>query len=744
MKLYLLLFSILLPTLLFSQSDFKDVYKALSVDDKFSNMITLQKYQQQNPNHAIAYYLLAKIYNEYMCETDPLTMIDFINTNYNELKTNFQLAKFQLDEGQARRDRDYYGDIQITTDKRNVTLPDIIIDIDKRLGSAKEYYNNATGVHDNYTRCIEKYNQCLYSFRDILRLNAYYKDLSLMSDNELLKQVKDIASNFDSVLVFFQAYTVSCEKMAHLLKVYQYHLNPITTYRLEGLVEADFTAPIVELWDFKSWAGSFLKTHETDIVAIRDGLYREEEKQKQQINRLKNEETYGDEMVVYKTEDKFLNLIAKYDFSSIAKELLAYKNEKIDFLTMCRRTINDPSALNNEYFENRLLYYKELSFKKRELNDKADKLKQSGTMDAIGKYLGFFDSKYNGHDGFVRWCNVDKYDNDLILNTHLRKIQLFHERDISEYYYSDSIVKHANMNLSFGAQPILCDSIYSDTLITTANQQFKNKWNYLFGIRYDKKNNMSPFITRVDKAGRFSWFTDVKTSVNQNATIKIPVLNLIRDDSTTISLCHARNSNSDTLSGSNFLIGCNWKGEVFQQSLINDIGFPRYLHYDEINQQYLIITKGNSIVNVNNEIDTLSVILTDQNGNMVWKKQFLIKGSLVDVINTNSNFFIVCNAETFSFFDNNNVIESKIDAKGSIISIYINRDGKIKHGFEYSIDGGISATLSRKITSNLLTISGAVKDMNGKEDVFYLLTDSDGIPVFSNNEKLLHKPISFD
>jgi hypothetical protein len=447
--------------------------------------------------------------------------------------------------------------------------------------------------------------------------------------------------------------------------------------------------------------------------------------------------------VVYKTEDKFLNLIAKYDFSSIAKELLAYKNEKIDFLSMCRRTINDPNALSNEYFENRLLYYKELSFKKRELNDKVDKLKQSGTMDAIGKYLGFFDSKYNGHDGFVRWCIVDKYDNDLLLDSHLRKIQLFHERDKSEYYYSDSIVKHANMNLSFGAHPFFYDSLYSDTLITLDNQQFKNKWNYLFGIKYDKKNNMFPFITKVDKAGKFSWFSEIKTSRNQNAAINIPVFNLIRDDSTTISLCHVRNTNSDTISCSNFLIGCDWKGDISPQLSISDIGFPHFFHYDEINQQYLIITKGNSLFNNTEKIDSLSVMLADQSGNLVWKKQFLIKGSLVDVINTNSNFFIVCKAESFSVIGGNNVIDSKNGSKGSIVSVYINRDGKIKQGFHYSIDGEINVTICRKITSNLLTFSGTLNDKDGKEDVFYLLTDSDGTPVFSNTDNLKYIPINF-
>jgi len=321
MKKYLFILFTIISSASIAQPEFKEVYKSLGINDRFSNMMNLRDYQYQNHDHAIAYFLLAEIYDQYMRETDPLVMLDVLTADYQELKTNYGLAKFKLDESQVRRDREYFGEIKITTTKRNVSLPDIVNEIDNRLKAAEVYSNDAINLHNSYYRCIEKYNQCLFKYREILKFNPNYKDMYLMVDDDLIADVQGIAVNFDSVMIYFDSYKISCSKMPHLIKVNQYHLNPIITYRLEGLVDADFTLPVVELWDFKSWAESFLKNVDNDIVPIRKGMVDVDNRLDQQIGKLKNEDIYGDNLSVFKPEDKFLNLIGKYDYSSIVKDL---------------------------------------------------------------------------------------------------------------------------------------------------------------------------------------------------------------------------------------------------------------------------------------------------------------------------------------------------------------------------------------------------------------------------------------
>jgi len=733
MKRYILTLLICISVLSgFSQPDFKDLYESIPLNDRFSNMLNLRHYQSSKPEHAIPYFLLAEIHYRYMYETNPLYQFDFVESNYHELVTYYGLAKIRLTESQARQDREYYGNIDIVTDKRKVTLPDILNAIDVRLAEADLYFNNAKSVHENYLKCIGKYNECLFKFREIVEGYPNYKDLYLLADYSIKKDVETIGANFDSSLVFFDAYKVSCAKLSHLLNVNNYKLNPIVTYRLEGLVEPDFTQPVVGLWNFKSWAKNFLDILNGDIRNIKDGLIENDKQLDKQIEKLKKEEVYSDDLQYFKPEDKFRNLIGKYDYASLCNELLGYKISKEKYLAKTRETINDPKN-SEEYLINRLRFFKDLAFMKVELNEEANRLKQSASIDDVGKYFEFFDTRYRGLDGLTRWCEVEKYDNDNLFISNLNHLLAFVEQEKLQNIFADSSVTYKNKTIAFGIQQPAPESLKRDTMITLHLNQFKKNWNYLSGYEIGKDSIFRSFVTKVDEKGSVAWFATPLFQSSDSIKKIIPVYQQPLDDSTLVVVNALLTSNKGVQKIENFISKYDWNGKPMPTKQPVQTDYPRYFYVDEINEQYLMITRGQTDEDISTSEDTLTVSLFDYSGSEIWKNEYLLKGNFVDVIFTNSNFFITCNYSSFSDLNSVNLTSGKENLM-NMIGIYITREGKTREIHQYKSSENLVCNLSSKVTSSHINLAG---EKNQKEP-FYVLIDPDGKLIFSTDPTLEH------
>ncbi len=722
----------------FSQNEFKPLFESLSVNDRFSNMVNLRHYQSKFPGHAVTYYLIGDVFEKYMTETNPLFLFSFLEINYMDAITNYNLCKYKIDERQARQDREYFGDIEIITDNKKAGLPDILYDLEVRLDRTEKYYINAKRLHDNYYRCIEKYNESLFKFRSIIERFPDYKGLLLLSDDKLRKEVMSIASNFDSSLVYFDIYKASCSFFPHLIKVNEYKLNPITTYRLEGLVEADFTRPIVELWSFREWVNEFIGILDGDIKYIRNGLFENDKKLDLQIEKLKTENKYDDGMTYFLPEVKFKNLIGKYDYSSLCNKLFDYRGSKVEYLVNTRAEINDPVNISDDVLINRLRFYKDLAFQKEELNKVADSLKQSVNIDEIGKNFDFFETKYRGLDGLIRWCEVEKYDNDIIFSRNISNMKGFIENEKIKNAFTDSTTLWKNKNVALGVQFPDPLSLRKDTSITTHYELFKKRYPVISGYEISKDSMFKSFTSLIDRAGKIKWlnYQDVRTK----DTIKevSPVFQQILDDSTFYIVNTALTRRSGNDGSINFITGYDWEGKKVISKNVEARGYPRYFYADEINESFLLVTKGNNKMNDSEITDTMTISLYDFRGNIIWANKYLLKGSFVNIVYTNSELFITLNCN-YLYDESGGLEEYKGDTK-SIICLHLSREGKVKAVHRYSDDNDVQCYFSEKVTSNIINLLGEVKaDGSSEGEPLYLLIDPEGKIEFSTKKDLTYK-----
>ncbi len=727
----------------FAQIDFDDLFKSMKNNDRFSNMLNLRHYQMEKPERAVPYFLLGGLLEQYLHEADPLKYFFNLEIDYQQAKTCYGLAKGKLDEKQARQDREYFGDIRILDGEKKVDREDIVSEIDKRLKSIEEYYQNASKVNDSYIRFINQYNECLFGFRNILGYYPYFKDLCLLANPAQIKSIEKIGANFEESLSNFKSYSEACKKVAYFSKIPVLKLKPIVTYRLEGLVESNYSAPMVELWDYKSWADDFVNVMNSDIKTIREELIETDTKLDAQIKDLQEHEFYNDEFTVFKPDEHFKFLIGKYDYNSICNKLLNYKEAKIDFLKFSRRKINDPLDTTETYLINRLTFYKELATDLNELNDEASALQKSVTIENMEKYFNFFETRYQGMDRFSRWCNVELYNNTNTFNKNLKNLDSFLKRENEKYNYSGRDAVFQNRKLALGIQHPDTSAWKPDNLIT---QKFlpSGKTTYcLSGYEIKKDSLFNPFVAQVDSSRKVRWFDTpgFKTEKNVKASFVVSEMKLL-DDSTLILLFSKQRSKTTNSSFQNYVTKYNWKGKELSRTLIDTLGIPKFFYYDEISDEYFLVTQRANSKDNNDRMVQLNCHLVSGNGEEKWSRQFSMNGSFVDVILTNSNFFVFVNASRFT-----NGAAFNLDGKGetSALGIFLNHDGSVKGYHQFGTKGGLNLSSAIKINSNNLNLIGKcnpeAKDVNG---CVYLLITPEGAISFKNKEEIWAKKTEAD
>jgi hypothetical protein len=716
----------------FAQTDFDDLFESMKSNDRFSNVLHLRYYQKEKPEHAIAYYLLGDAFDKYMRETDPLKYFFNLNNYYQQANTCYGLAKGKLDQKQARADREYFGEIKILDGDRKVDYEDIIFEIEKRLKSLEDYYQNASKVNDFYVRFVNKYNECLFGFRNILGYYPYYKDLCLLANPAQIKSIEKIGANFEESLSYFNSYSAACKTLPYFSKIPVSKLKPIITYRLEGLVESDYSAPLVELWDYKTWANDFVNVIDKDIKTIRDELISTDTKLDAQIKKLQENEFYSDELNVFKSDERFKFLIGKYDYNSLSNKLLNYKESKIDFLKFSRSKINDPMDTTETYLINRLTFYKDLALKLNALNSEASDLEKSVTIAGVEKYNDFYETRYQGMDRFIRWCNAERFNNTKTFNKNLKNLDLFLKREEEKYDYKGIDAVYLTKKLALGVQH-QNDALKPDQLITQKFMPFAKSTYYLSGIEVGKDSLAHPFIAQADTSRNVRWFVSphFQKEKDEKSSVVVSEMKLL-DDSTLLILFHKQHKSPTGLKFQNYVAKYDWKGKELSRMLIDTLGVPQFFYYDDISDEYFLATKQDLNKDTNNGMEQLNCHLLAGNGDEKWIKQFSIKGNLVDVVLTNSNYFVFVNASNFF-----NRTDFQFDGKGetSALGIYINHDGSIKGHHQFNCEGGLVLSSVLKVNSNNLSLIGKHNPKIKNENVF-LLISPDGEIVFKNKDEI--------
>ena len=406
-----------------------------------------------------------------------------------------------------------------------------------------------------------------------------------------------------------------------------------------------------------------------------------------------------------------------------------------------RSKINDPLDSSEVYMINRLTFYKDLANQLNELNKEAVFLGESVTLDDAGKNLDFFNTRYQGMDRLVRWCNVEQYNNLNIFNKNLKNFEFFLNQEKEKYCYTGITALFAKRKVALGIQHPDSSALTSDTLITQKFLPFGKTTYFLAGIEVANDSFSLPFVAQADTGRQFRWLVIPHIETGKNAKACFTVADMkVLNDSTTLLLISGQTRTADETAFQNYVLKYDWKGKESSKTLIDTTGIPQFFYYDDIANEYFLISRQEISDENGKKIGQLNCHLSGIGGESKWLKSFLCEGDFVDMILTNSNFFVFLNANKFEDKEHFN-----LDGRGknSALGIYINHDGTIKNYCEYHAEEGISISQAVKINSNTLNIFGRFGQKENSDNRYvYLLIDPEGNILFKNDEDMMVRKTS--
>jgi hypothetical protein len=607
---------------------YKDVYASLKTSKDFEVYQLLMTFHDQEPKHANTYYQLGIINQRWMRQYDPFLKSDLVKSNIQSASLYLSLCLRFLDDKEARRNEVYYQDVKPPEGKKGIELADIVKDIQDRIQDVKQYGNHINKIDSNFIGCVKSYNLCIRTFNDINQKNSRLKDLYFIKDISLTKELEALKNQFDSTLFYLNG----LKKALHECPIGNYNpeykLIPIDVYRLHGLTSVNFLNNKISLWDFGSWCDSFQKTINTEINELFTKAKETDILHTRYIGSLRN---YDSKEIPsnYILNPLIINKFGKYDFKSPVPRLFIFQESKIVLLEHNAVFKQNNDSISRDYLQNHPEFY----FKLIDLKSKSDSLlnvfRSYVTTESIQKYSQFFNDRYNGYAGTVKYIENQNTDNVSVLNESLNKYKC----NVLESFVPDTtkkdVIPYKNNSLRIS---IINPGLVKGEGYFTFNKTIAlNGLHYLTGSLFQKNLNPVPFVAVIDNQKSIKWIKTYKLGTGPQYGLHISSI----PDAIVFTITEKTNKGIK-----NYLLTLDIDGNIKSSKDVNLPAVIRTLQYDDINQTFLLAAKGTELWPYTIDSDTLRVLMTDLSFKKKWQKNCWFDGCLSNILKINDQLYI--------------------------------------------------------------------------------------------------------
>ncbi len=730
---YLITFVLLLQLqFAYSQRNlkYKDVYKAVNEKEKEEVYSLLLVYQKQDPFFANTYFQLGLIAQYWSKDYDALTNLKDVEFFIYNTGLYFGLANAKIDAKEIRKNDKYYLNVDRFKSLEKLEVEEVKTFINEQIAANNEYKKNVYIVTDLFNSSINHYNRCINIFKDINRKNNKIKDIYMTAGPEFTKQLNELESSFDSTIYYLQNYQTAIKN--YPIKEYnqKYKLLPIETYRLHGLTGSDFLKDEIPIWNYGAWVKDVKKVLSSDISKIRQDINTADDLLNKNTSFLLETNEFKEDFGLKGIDSRLKYKIGKFDHKSILLYLFNYKESKLEFLTQTKKPINNPEDSLNTYLTiQKARFYENLVNKKLSSDSLNKNIVNNINSYDLNKYNEFFTNKYGGEAGLKNYSNNESE----LLNKQL-------ERSLNNFKYflvndkksdSDSIeYKTAQIYLKKSIPDFehAQNGMYYTVDYVKSGRDF-----YITGYT-SIKGKLQAFIAKTTRLSDIKWLKIITTKGNSTGTN-------IREKGLGCELLMNEFNGSEF---TNELYSFDDLGKQKDKISINIKGYPRYFSFDEINQQYLIISKGNTPNSINCLADPLTFAKVGSEKNeVVWQTKLNIKGQFVDIIKLNQEYYLFSNFSEYSTDStklaskaganplSTNLLINVVDESGAVLK----EKAILNNNPFFAID---AIKLSNK-TINIVGLKSDLIDLNNTEEsrekkFLYLLLNSNG-EVYYNNWK---------
>ncbi len=712
---------------------YKDIYEIVLSGNKSKAFENLLSYQKQDPHHPNTYYHLGYIAFEFAKEKDPLR--DYSDMSYFLYHSNlfYNLCLKYLDEKEARKNWEMYNHIKPADGAKRVEYEQLVNHIKNQLSEVADFKKNIETIRDNYYGAVRNYTNCLNTFKQIADKNNKLKDIYLTANEQLINEIKDIGTDFDSTRFYFDNYKSAIKTFPIKNYNQDYKLVPIETYRLDGLTKSDFLKNDISLWDYRSWSDTVLAVIEKDISKLRMDIESEGKKIESLTNLMNITKDYSSNYDYYSMDVEFGYRVGRYDFQPLILDLFNYNVNRLNLMIDSKNPINNPAHTNDSTLSLRkkLLFYKDLVNRKIEADNELKILNKNLTSFNVLKYQSYIDEQYKGEKGLRNYLSKEPSNLETLMDASMENLKKNIVEEQNRKHNSPVVIKNKTYEIPLAISALKTDNPETGKYYTTSVAINTKGDYYITGFLAKTENKTTAFVAKSDSSFNIKWVKKVDFSSGKKSTLMNYGDVIDVTDDGCIVIVHTRDLMDGNLTIANKLLRYNGKGEELTRQPIGPGLVPRLMMFDAINEKITAVYKGKQLQENADGVDTLMVSYSDSVGRAIWQTQLQLNGNVVNIIRSNKNLILVGNYSKL-IFDNNeqslsgskaNAFLSVFNSEGSIISLK-----KYNDNFTYYL------THSIKLDSETLNLVGFKTDetnlskIENKSDIKleYMLVNTNG------------------
>lgn len=618
-----------LPVL--GQVKYKDLFLTFPGLSETEVKSALKEFWAQEPDHPNTNFRLAMLYKSAFQKADPLTEYVYALANAEQAKIRFLKAKQLVDQREVDRNNEYYQPFFKTLDSKgrpNVEYPLVASSIQNSYDSLELFLAKITPIYTSFTQSVNHYDQAVKIFAEISHDYASIEDIYLLHDQKLDGRLTRLKNNFDSTIINLNQYISLVKSYPIKDHRQQYKVNPIYTYRLDGLLtNINFLTNQIDLWDYSSWVDQVRKEVSTQVADLRKKIQANDQKLNESISKLNS----GADVSPYLLDKQLIFSLNHLERQSLILAVLQYKSFKQGILIQSRQKADSANIQHQAVITSNLIH----------LNRKADTL----ILEAQNRYNPYRVSK---HEQFINTAYKSSKGLEDYLTTESKEIKSAYQSYSSQLHQSlakmdkaedrftnrEMIIRIGKLTVPLNIQSPTPEGLENGTMFTLLNKKNSDGSTYLAGVyQPDKKiKNVVTFVARLNPDGKPAWVKDFNIPVDSTATSDANnyLGPLVLTQEGCALIVHSKQLTG--LNQKNTFVYLNEKGDRKLFIRLPDKSYPRNLLYTEKTNSFVVLFKGMEETQDNTKVENISIATFNVLGDMLWRKEYALTGNVVDLV----------------------------------------------------------------------------------------------------------------
>lgn len=618
------------------QIKYKDLVPSFATMGKEEVKYELKEYLLQDLDHPNANFRLALIYESNFRASDVLTHYEYAMANAVQARLRFTKARQLVDEREVERNNEYYAPLFGSVDEKGrpyVQFAAVSDKINRGLDSATIFLANVPPIYSHFTRSVASYDRAVKLFSEINTEFVSLDDIYLYYDQAFDQKLSQLKLHYDSARYYFDRYLELIKTYPIPLHRQKYHVKPIVTYRLDGLItRMNFLTPQVEFWDYGSWTEKVRKSVGEEITSLRNRTSQNEVKLSENLTRIAA--SNGEGVAPVSLDKQMVFMLNNYDKQSLVLALLEYKHFKQDWLIKEKTFV--PDTLNGE--RNATLFSM-LIYSNRTADTLLSHVRERATRDKIRKHQDFVTKHYGGSEGLQKYMDAEREHVRVSFEQYTGGLRsaLVNMASPALAATTSKTLRFANRwNVSIAVQTPSPEAMVKGDPITLNNKQSPDGSRYLVGtFRPDKKNNLNVvFVARVMPDGKPGWFHAVSHKVDSlsasaDGNQALGPFELTQEGCVVV----VRSVHSSNGTARNAMIYLNDKGEEKFHVRLADRHMPRTLTFSERSNSFVLLFKGQDESANFNTAEPVTLVGINALGDKQWRRQLTLAGGIIGLVN---------------------------------------------------------------------------------------------------------------